>query len=498
MQNIIKTLSKTTEECKKNLQQRYLNMKSRYLTMTELGSSDHDLGHCIVYSILSLEGPPFELRDITNAMNELGKRHPVLRATIIRDWRGAKKLSNVDEKTNVHYYRVFVIEKDTDPLQLVQQRLNVPMKNEGPLVFVYTFRHRPMDIVFATSHAIMDGRSIFMFASEFVQLLAGRDLGQQIIPPDNNVLHVHTHEQVKLLKLDVSKIELPIRKRSPSKSPVQFIPFDDDRDIRMVDVDHVCLLRSIEGAGTLAKLCREHKVTVHSAFVAALTACNQWHEQLKETTGNFVVASPVGLWDKLCKVHPRADEIQETLGNNFSLLENEFSVKEGDDFWDVARSYFESLKSSLDDAEYVMPPKNVQGIGANLGMNPYSSLKATQTVLDVLGPHVAPADVFLRKHHTAQRRRKITALVTNLGVCDKFFEATQPTYRVKSLPWFLSYTDPAPLMSVHTLNDTMYFGFTFKTPLFSKETAELIANDCMKTLEDIINKRPRSPGSISK
>ncbi|KAL0477354.1 hypothetical protein AKO1_005757 [Acrasis kona] len=458
-------------------------MKGRNLSPIETGSSDHDLGHCIIFSILTLEGPQFDDSQVHSAMYNLGRRHPILRATIIRNWKGVKSLSEVDEDTNPHFYSCNHVDEDIEPLDLVQSKLNERMRNEGPLLKIYLFANHPMQIVFAVSHAIMDGRSLFIFIGQFVKLLSGGTLTPQIIPHDNQLLHVDTYEQVDLLKVDNWKREAP----TLSSTPTQFIPFDDCRKIRMMDVGHICLIKSMNGSKKLANKCRSKSVTVHAAVVAALTACNRWHDRLRSPTGTFVVSTPVGMWDKLSKVHPRAEEIEESIGVNFSLIDNEFSIRDGDGFWEVAKSYSTQLKKSMDQGEYIMPRKDIVNIGYSLGLDPFSSLKISQTILNLVGPTAAPKGTFLKEYHTAQERQKVTALVTNMGDCNRYLLDSGP-YHVVSLPWFVSYTDPCPLLSVHTLHDELYLGFTFKSPLFSRETADMIADDCIRILEECIIK----------
>jgi len=399
-----------------------------------------------------------------HALNDLQKRHPLLRVKIKR--RG---WADVWFRTNdVPPIPFRIINDEEEWLKYAEEEINTSFHTEkGPLVrcVVIKHSHDKSTILITFHHSIGDGLSGAFLMRDLLQTASSVQQGKtKVLPalPPRKEMNDYFPKFAKgwrgrLLYLNFSmrvirsffRFGLPAMPKIDNKAPL------NKRKAHIIShhIDDDVVRKIVERA-------RTEGTTVHGALASALLfSVARDHYGKKRLS--FIVGSPVNLRNRL--EPPIADDIGffVTMGGSINQWET------SSDFWQVAREIKFSLSECVEKGEpfvFTYQHKDLSLINYMFGSGKLGS-KVYSYVADMLSQGLG---------------------FTNIG--NLAIDSNQNSFFIENIGFAASGSAMCPfIIFASTIDNRMTWNFIGMNPLFTREHIQKIGDDAMNVLHTAIS-----------
>jgi Condensation domain len=403
-----------------------------------------------------------EIRDaqLRDALAAIQRKHPLLRVKVTAGPGGVLSFVETAEPAPVTYARL------ASWAEVAEREVNRPFTlDEGPLLRVVADLDGPSArLLFTTSHAVTDGRSLSFLVRDLLDALNGRTLEPRPTPAP---LDAHLLAGKSSLQAWREFFRFSVRmKRAMKQSGVRVLPGLLRPDLAARRFETGFLLREVPAdvAQPLPDCARAENSSVHSVLCAAQLMA------IAEVFGDgrdpfpLSYVSPADLQPRIASGIEDDQVLFISGGDGIQIMHR------GDTLWNVARRIKEQLHSSLLDSA--------------------SLLGSLMSVRAVAG---------MKRWLTADERgfRRMMRLVTAssplaTAVSSKMrprWESAAGPHRVRSF-WLLPASPTAPMVSFAAAgNGLIRWTFAFQRDLMTAETAGRVADAAARILSEAVRGR---------
>ncbi|MEO0840403.1 MAG: condensation domain-containing protein [Cyanobacteria bacterium J06643_5] len=320
-----------------------MNLYKRKLGLIEnLFHIIHDLGGMIDVNVARVEGK-VSANILQKALNCLQKRHPMLQVHIAKLADGAYFQS---EDTTEIPLRVIDKQDENQWLEIAESELHQKFDiDSSPLCRVIFLRSSIDDgtseIVVTFHHAITDGTSCMNFINKLLsyyqKIATGENIeeftGTELLPP--------LEEMVNRSLISQNNLEKPEQK-SASESPNPQLIIEQEVPPSQRRTRLVNRILSKDITRRLKERCKQEQTTVHGGLCAAMLLGTTKIAFNDKKSLSLSCGSNVSL-RKSCQPEVKS----ESIGCFISIVEEIHTVKENTEFWDLARECKSKITNSI-------------------------------------------------------------------------------------------------------------------------------------------------------
>lgn len=436
-----------------------MNSFSRRLGLVEhLFATLHSLGGMLYVNIAHIQGTiPVEI--LRSAIAALQKRHPLLQAQLQKSEDGFNFVSDSHLRIPLQ-----VIEQENEKqwVEISQDEMLRKFACEGePLCRIIWVQAKDKtgvsQLIVTFHHAIADGNAALCLIDEL--LLNCHNLVEGTTPPQIDAMPLHLP-----LEQCLSDLNSPPAAHSAS-APVNSSPtllIEETTTVEHRKTQLITRILSQSLTQHLQERCHQEQTTVHGALCAAMLVSVSI-ETLKTNLHPTAVLSCSSSVDLRASCQPAIAKNQ--LGCFVSNITTTHCLDAEPNFWELARECRFRIHQMVD-----------AKIPHHLVSNSELLKKYQVSFLAQMAEH--------------NMGRNTTMHVSNLGkFCSK---NERETFRLKEFYFAtgLQIVGTCFWLGAVTLNEQLNCTFTYVAPLMSKETAELLINNVITTLENAVIGRP--------